>query len=254
MLYERRIIMANKPEVIIANAKEMINDGYVYVYGYKGTVVTRDKVLNLASLYPSVFTYTIKSLALSKVGKYGIDCSGFVCRSAGISHVGSSQIYSSATQKWSVSDLSHVQNGQFIWRSGHIGLIEVDKNGKRWILEAQSTKTDLKRTEFESRYKSFTHYGNIKGVTYETTKATSATTTKTTNPYTKPTKLVKKGDISTSVKWIQWELRECGYKISIDGDFGINTEKTVKEFQKTKKLTVDGQVGDKTIAALVVNK
>ena len=161
--------MANKPSEIIKKAKKMINDGYVYVYGYKGSKITKNEVKKLAKLYPSVFTSYILSLALKKVGKVGIDCSGFVCKAAGISHIGSSQIYSSAKEKWSISDLSHIKNGCFIWRSGHVGLIEIDDNGQKWILEAQGTVYDLKRTKFEIRYKAFTHYGYIPEVDYSST-------------------------------------------------------------------------------------
>lgn len=169
--------MTNKPRQIIKNAKKMISDGYVYVYGYKGSKVTKSEVKKLAKLYPSVFTTPILSLALKKIGKMGIDCSGFVCKASGIPHIGSSQIYSEAKEKWSIHDLSHVKNGCFIWRSGHVGLIEVDENGQKWILEAQGTAYDLKRTKFEIRYKAFTHYGYIPGVDYPS----SSTPKKTTN-------------------------------------------------------------------------
>lgn len=198
--------MANKPSEIIKNAKKMITDGYVYVYGYKGSKVTKSEVKRLAKLYPSVFTSYILSLALKKVGKMGIDCSGFVCKAAGISHIGSSQIYSNASSKWSVKDLSHVKNGCFIWRSGHVGLIEVDSNGQRWILEAQGTAYDLKRTKFENRYKAFTHYGYIPGVDYSST----STSKKTSNSNSKTTKMKvvtsgsplrcrKKGSLTSSI-------------------------------------------------------
>ena len=40
------------------------------------------------------------------------------------------------------------------------------------------------------------------------------------------------------------------FQYKVDGDFGSNTEAQVKAFQKAKKLTVDGIVGAKTIAAL----
>lgn len=80
-----------------------------------------------------------------------------------------------------------------------------------------------------------------------TTAAKSAT-----NPYSTPTKNVKKGQTGNTVKWVQWELCEAGYKIVIDGDFGKETLKAVKKFQEAKKLTVDGIVGEKTRKALIV--
>lgn len=158
--------MAKKPKNIIKRAKRMIKKNYVYVYGYKGTKVTESGVRNLARMYPNVFTSSILNACLKKIGKIGIDCSGFVNKSAGTSLGGSSQIRSSAPKVWKVSDVSHVKTGMFIWRSGHIGLIEVDKNGQKWILEAKGTFYDCTRTKWEERASHFTEYGEIKGVDY----------------------------------------------------------------------------------------
>lgn len=166
--------MANKPNTIISNAKKLKRNGYVYVYGYKGEVVTVNGVNSLAKLYPNVFTSSIKAMALKKVGKHGIDCSGFVNKCAGTSLGGSFQIKSSAPHTWSVSDMSHIKNGMFIWKNGHIGLIEVDKEGKVWIHEAMGTAYDLRVSKWSDRASHFTAYGEIKGVDYSGAKAYKA--------------------------------------------------------------------------------
>ena len=70
------------------------------------------------------------------------------------------------------------------------------------------------------------------------------------NPYKAPKETIKKGSKGESVKWIQWELNQWKSSLKVDGDFGSNTEAQVKAFQKAKKLTIDGVVGAKTIAAL----
>src|SRR5690606_9760796 len=50
---------------------------------------------------------------------------------------------------------------------------------------------------------------------------------------------------------LQKRLNELGYNCGkADGIFGANTESAVKKFQKAKGLSVDGIVGQKTIAAL----
>lgn len=84
----------------------------------------------------------------------------------------------------------------------------------------------------------------------ESTGKTSATPVNTKNPYSKPSTNVQYGQTGNSVKWVQWELRESGHKLTIDGDFGKETSAAVKKFQKSKKLTVDGIVGKKTREAL----
>lgn len=163
--------MANKPSEIVANALKMINEGYVYVYGAKGTKLTKAQILNLAKMYPNVYSPTIKSLALGKVGKNMIDCSGFACKAAGIGHVGSTQLINSATRKYAITDTAHMKNGMGLWRQGHVGILgKID--GVWYVLEAQSTATDLKKTPFSVRGKHFTYMFEIAGVDY-TEKATN---------------------------------------------------------------------------------
>jgi len=65
-------------------------------------------------------------------------------------------------------------------------------------------------------------------------------------------KLLKKGDKDYQVKTVQRILTQIGYRdkdgkyLSVDGDFGSNTEYAVKNFQRDNKLTVDGEVGKNT--------
>lgn len=47
-------------------------------------------------------------------------------------------------------------------------------------------------------------------------------------------------------KQLQASLAVLNYPISVDGDFGGNTAKTVKQFQEENKLTADGIVGQST--------
>jgi hypothetical protein len=61
-------------------------------------------------------------------------------------------------------------------------------------------------------------------------------------------KINSRGD---SVRLLQELLVKAGYKISVDGHFGKNTDKAVKEFQKKNNLVVDGIVGTKTWIKLV---
>ena len=60
----------------------------------------------------------------------------------------------------------------------------------------------------------------------------------------------KCGDKGDDVKYIQERLVKHGANIRIDGDFGLKTESAVKDFQKKKKLKVDGIVGPNTIKEL----
>lgn len=63
--------------------------------------------------------------------------------------------------------------------------------------------------------------------------------------------LSKYGSSGEEVKQIQTKLKNWGYyKGNIDGIYGSQTLKAVKDFQRKNGLTVDGIVGEKTLAAL----
>lgn len=61
---------------------------------------------------------------------------------------------------------------------------------------------------------------------------------------------LKKGDKGEDVKRLQAALVDAGYTISIDGDFGIMTQRAVVCFQFEHGLDVDGIAGPQTQAAL----
>lgn len=60
--------------------------------------------------------------------------------------------------------------------------------------------------------------------------------------------------IGTDVKAMQELLMEVGYPLlryGADGEYGIETEKVVKAFQREEGLEIDGKYGNKTYDALV---
>lgn len=61
---------------------------------------------------------------------------------------------------------------------------------------------------------------------------------------------VRKG-AKGNITWILQAILICkGYNIALDGDFGANTEKAVKDYQEKNKLAVDGIAGKNTFAEL----
>ena len=67
-----------------------------------------------------------------------------------------------------------------------------------------------------------------------------------TSPYPEPTNLVKYGSAGTGVKWVQDLLKQNGYSIQIDGDFGNITRNAIIHFQRHNNLSTDGIVGPQT--------
>ena len=69
------------------------------------------------------------------------------------------------------------------------------------------------------------------------------------NPYPEPTKALKKGSKGDGVRWLQSELQRLGYSLKVDGIFGSETEKFLRQFQAsvfTDPKEHDGICGPKT--------
>lgn len=61
---------------------------------------------------------------------------------------------------------------------------------------------------------------------------------------------LKKG-AKGNITWILQAMLACkGYNISVDADFGINTENAVRDFQSKNNLSVDGITGPNTFTKL----
>jgi peptidoglycan hydrolase-like protein with peptidoglycan-binding domain len=76
------------------------------------------------------------------------------------------------------------------------------------------------------------------------------TTTVKGRVVTSPSDSVKLGDSGDGVKQIQTALKKAGYKVTVDGQFGPQTDAAVRAFQKKSGLGVDGVVGPKTWSKL----
>lgn len=63
--------------------------------------------------------------------------------------------------------------------------------------------------------------------------------------------LLKKGAVGLSVRSLQTLLKLRGLSLDVDGDFGSDTEKKVKEFQTAANILVDGVVGAETWSELI---
>lgn len=63
-------------------------------------------------------------------------------------------------------------------------------------------------------------------------------------------KLLKKGSRGLDVAAAQKALKQAGVDVKVDGAFGPQTDRAVREFQQKKGLKVDGIIGKNTMAAL----
>ena len=60
-----------------------------------------------------------------------------------------------------------------------------------------------------------------------------------------------RGDRGGTVRALQTGLKELGYTVEIDGDFGQQTERALQSFQRSKRLAADGVAGPQTASALL---
>lgn len=70
------------------------------------------------------------------------------------------------------------------------------------------------------------------------------------NPYREPNYNIRRNSKGDGVRWVQWQLKDKGYKLSVDGIAGANTDKAIRDFQAKNGLVVDGVVGRLTRAKL----
>ncbi|TWT13159.1 peptidoglycan-binding protein [Planomicrobium sp. CPCC 101079] len=62
--------------------------------------------------------------------------------------------------------------------------------------------------------------------------------------------ILRKGSARIEVELLQWTLNQYGLETAVDGIFGPETEKSVRQYQTDKGLTVDGIVGVNTWVAI----
>lgn len=75
------------------------------------------------------------------------------------------------------------------------------------------------------------------------------------NPYAVPTTMLKIGSQQREfVKWLQTELVQAGYSITVDGVFGRNTRLALMDYQLRHGLQVDGICGNMTINSMLHGK
>lgn len=224
--------------------------GTPYFYGSKMKVLNEKFMSSMHAQYPSIVTKAYMALARAKkqVGRINVDCSGLI--SAYTLHMlGSAQLYSQAYARLPFDTWKSWAPGVVVWREGHVGIYL--GNGK--VAEAKGINYGTVITDITKG--KWTCGLTFSWLTYDisTPVSSKVITYKQPNPYAEPTRTVYKGMVGQDVKWLQYELVEAGYKLTIDGDFGKKTDDALRKFQKSAKLEVDGRCGRLTRGALKAN-
>lgn len=154
-------------------------------------------------------------------------------------------------------DFSNIQIGEAVWKSGHIGVYIggglVVESTPSWdnCVQITALKNISKKSGYNAR--TWTKHGKLPFVTYDATPEKAETPTKTptegANTVNVELTVLKKGAKGAEVKTLQRLLYMLGYDLGtsgVDGSFGGRTDKAVRMFQYSAKLTVDGVCGRKT--------
>ena len=220
--------------------------GTPYFYGTKMNKLTEARMLSLHSLYPQTVSnsYMAKARRQGQVNKINTDCSGLIYGYTG-RMLGSAQLYSTAKARLNIDEYNKFAKGVVLWREGHVGVYIGD--GK--VVEAKGINYGVVETDIKTgKWKCGLTFDYLE---YDYGDKVNNISTRQNNPYPEPTKTLGKGCKGDDVKWLQFELCACGYKLTIDGSFGNKTLSALKSFQQSAKLVVDGKCGPKTRKALL---
>lgn len=163
-----------------------------------------------------------------------------------------SWLKSKGCQHGDISTLPDVP-GILLFKSGHVGVYV----GGGYAIEAQGFAYGVKKTKVSKRpWKEWAYlpssmltYDDSAVVVPDTDEQPSVSTAcKLGDRTLKRTSPLMTGD---DVKELQTRLNEFGFDCgTADGQFGTNTEKGVKAFQKAANIEVDGKFGKESKAAL----
>lgn len=260
--------MGIKATDFAANTEKAYAEKRGYIWATAGETWTRAKQDALEKKYnsdPDKYSdYKLSAQYGSKwIGHKVDDCSGLVKDMAGklglkgIYHGSNSQFNKNCSKTGKIVKGQAIPVGALIFtgnavgQHNHVGILTT----ATCVTEAQGTIKGVVHTPLSN--KKWTYWGLLKGMEYdfipgEVDEIPESCTISVTTDVTLPT--LRKGDEGESVVTLQRLLIKRGEalpKYGADGDFGSETLKAVKSFQKKNGLVVDGIVGPKTWNALI---
>ena len=245
-------------QALIEKFQQALADEWGYIWGTAGEKWTAAKQAELEKTTDSARANSRK-YGKKWIGHMVADCSGLFSwafkQLGGYMYHGSDTMYRKyctdhgELKKGKRSDGATLKPGTavFVWNGekySHVGLFIGDGT----VIEAMGAQNGVTTTKVTAS--KWTYWGELKGVDYSGAQPEPV-------PETKPT--IRRGDKGQYVVECQTDLISLGYdlgKWGADGDFGAQTEKAVKAFQKEhngpdgKALKVDGVVGESTWWAL----
>ena len=156
---------------LVAWARETYSDGWGYVWGSYGRVLTPEYFSELCDQYPDHVDVYYDYIEDNYIGRRVADCAGLIKGYLwydpdsgkfiydGSTDYGANSMYYAAEQKGEISSIPEIP-GLGVWHDGHVGIYI----GGGYVIQAMGTKYGVVRTELEGS--SFTNWFQIPGVTY----------------------------------------------------------------------------------------
>ncbi len=157
---------------LVSWAENAYENGWGYVYGTWGNVLTQDLLTQKSAQYPIDVGGNIEFIRQNYMGKRVTDCiglikgycwfsgdSGFVYCSNNMPDVGANRLFEEAVEKGEIETIPEIE-GIAVWAKGHIGIYI----GDGWVIEAMSTLDGVKKTRIEDR--PWTHWCKIPYIEY----------------------------------------------------------------------------------------
>lgn len=234
--------------------------GTPYFYGAKIShgILTEEFVQELHEKLPDLVTdnYMEQARQQGQVGKVNTDCSGLIGAYLGV-ELSSAQMYAVADQRIMYESYAWFPVGTVLWKPGHVGVYLGKRDGAYRCVEAKGINygticSDVSDNDWKCGLLfPWVNY-DVESHIIDNTAEKFSITRKGENPYLRPcawimqpeeaakhpeTKKITHGE---GVRWLQWELCEAGYPISVDGVFGSETKTALQKFQISCELCPDG--------------
>lgn len=154
-------------------AWEAYNDGWGYVWGTYGLILTQDSFENLCEVYPNNVENHHDFIQENWVGRRTADCAGLIkgylwfnpeshqieYGSNGFTDRDADTLYNDSTVNGTIDTIPETP-GLGVWHEGHVGIYI----GDGWVIQASGTETGVVKTQLEGS--SFTNWFEIPGITY----------------------------------------------------------------------------------------
>ena len=241
-------------EGLAAYARKALAEGWRYWYGATGVKCTAELLARKTAQYPEHYKSDRTARCNRDIaeGRMAADCIGLakgymwldedtgrqVYKANACPDASANGMFAQSIEKGDIASMPDVP-GLMVRFNGHTG---VYVGGGR-VIEARGFNYGVVETEIDRR--PWTHWYRLPGLIYEGAARPAE--------YLPGNRILRRGLRGGDVKRAQEMLMALGYALPLfgaDGDYGAETENTVRAFQKAANLVVDGLCGPKTIAAL----